>query len=816
MRRPEPPPIGPPGDADVCRVDLHVHSKHSNRPSGWILRRVGAPECFTDPQTIHDRATAGGMKFVTISDHNEIGGALELKARHPQAVFLSQEITTWFPENGCEMHILAWDFSEPQHHEIQAIRANIFDLAAYLRQQGILHAVAHPFYQNNNRLTLDQFEKLLLMFKHFEGLNGARDALLSSLAVEICRNLTPSAIAQLADRHNLAPQVAEPHVKFFTGGSDDHSSVFIARAFTVTPPARNVAEFLGHVREGRCGFDGRPGSALTLSHSLYNIAYLYYSDKLKRGSRSGHELMVKIFENFVSGRNPARLTFGERLRHVARKATRRRRRKTPEEQELSLSAHLAKLFREDAFRGILAEEAAQTDEVEVRSFKIASRIANRLSYIFIQKLLQKFSEGNILDCLQAISALGPIALGVAPYLVAFKHHTKDRKLMIEAGARFLGSAPAEFTRRKRAWFTDTLQDVNGVAHTIGKICAVARERGMELRVITAKSRLEPSDLPVQNFAPVGEFKLREYEGLEIALPPILDIIEYCWRENFTEVVVSTPGPVGLAGVLAARLLGLKIGGIYHTDFPQYVRVLTGDEGMESLTWKYMEWFYGMLDRIYVPSAAYRLMLEERGIPPEKLRLMPRGIDCRNFSPEKRDPRFWEMFGSNGQVKFLYAGRISREKDLDVLVDAYLRLHRQHPETLLSFVGDGPYLAELKKRLPKGAAICTGFLSGEALARAYASADVFVFPSTTDTFGNVVLEAQASGLPAIVTDQGGPRELVQHGETGFVTPARNTDALFEAMRRLVVDTPLRERMSHAARQRMSERTWEKAFHDFWSD
>jgi glycosyltransferase involved in cell wall biosynthesis len=793
-------------------VDMHVHSRFSNRPTEWILRRVGAPECFTEPQLVYERAKAAGMNFVTISDHNEIGGALELKSKYPDEVFVSQEITTYFPENGCKMHILAWDFTEEQHRQIGVVRGNIQDLVVYLQKEKILHAVAHPFYQNNNKLTLDQFEKLILMFKHFEGLNGARDCLLSSLAVEIYQNLTPEVISQLADRHNMAPMIVEPHIKFFTGGSDDHSSVFIARAHTTTPQVSSYQAFLQKVREGSCTFAGKPGSALTLSHSLYNIAYLYYSDKLKRGSKSGHELMVKIFENFVAGQDPTKFSFGERFRHAARKVTTKR--KTPEELDLSLSAQFSKLFKEDAFKDLVAEDVAQNEEIEVRSFKVASRIVNELSYIFFQKLVQRFSEGNILDCIQAISALGPIALGAAPYVVAFKHHTKDRQLMIDTSMRFLKRLPEELAQQKRAWFTDTLQDVNGVSHTIQKFCEVAHKQNKNLHVITCKSNLEATTLPVCNFQPVGEFKLKEYEGLELTFPPFLDILEYCWREKFTEIVISTPGPMGLVGLAVAKLLGLKLSGIYHTDFPEYVRVLTDDEKMGSLTWKYMEWFYGSLDLIYMPSEAYRVMFLDRGFPPEKLKIMPRGIDCQSFTPEKRDQRFWEMFGANGQVKFLYVGRISREKDMDTLADAFLKLHEKNPETLLACVGDGPYLAEMKQRLPKASTIFTGFLSGDALAKAYASADVFVFPSTTDTFGNVVLEAQASGLPSVVSDQGGPRELVKHGETGFITQAKDSDSLFDAMSKLATDTPLRQKMSEAARNRMKERTWENAFQHFW--
>ena len=173
-----------------------------------------------------------------------------------------------------------------------------------------------------------------------------------------------------------------------------------------------------------------------------------------------------------------------------------------------------------------------------------------------------------------------------------------------------------------------------------------------------------------------------------------------------------------------------------------------------------------------------------------------------------------MFGVNGSIRFLYVGRISKEKNLDALAEAWLKLHAEIPSATLALVGDGPYLAELRRRLTNAGVIFTGFLSGEALARAYASADAFVFPSTTDTFGNVVLEAQASGLPTIVTDVGGPRELVRDGETGLVGPGQDAVALLAAMRRLASDDSLRRRMGDAARKSMGRRTWERAFEDFW--
>jgi glycosyltransferase involved in cell wall biosynthesis len=161
---------------------------------------------------------------------------------------------------------------------------------------------------------------------------------------------------------------------------------------------------------------------------------------------------------------------------------------------------------------------------------------------------------------------------------------------------------------------------------------------------------------------------------------------------------------------------------------------------------------------------------------------------------------------------LYVGRISREKDLDLLADAYRRLRREGLAVQLFVVGHGPYSEALAKSLP--GAFFTGYLRGTELATAYASADIFVFPSTTDTFGNVILEAQASGLPVVVSDSGGPKELVVDKANGLITRSHNVEDFTRAIRALVIDRPLRERMANAARDSVIDRSWPRAFAKFW--
>ena len=228
----------------------------------------------------------------------------------------------------------------------------------------------------------------------------------------------------------------------------------------------------------------------------------------------------------------------------------------------------------------------------------------------------------------------------------------------------------------------------------------------------------------------------------------------------------------------------------------------------------MHWFYGQLDTVFVNSEEYRESWIKRGFDPAKLEIFPRGLDTELFHPTRRDPAFFEKFGStNGQVRLLYVGRVSREKDLDLLADAYRRLRKEGLPIQLCVVGHGPYSKEFSDALPE--ALFTGYLKGEELAGAYASADIFVFPSTTDTFGNVIIEAQASGIPVIVSDSGGPKELVENNRNGLITKSHDVEDLTRAIRELVANPERRKQMGSLARESVIDRTWPNAFRRFWA-
>ena len=796
----------------MSRCDLHIHSRYSARSEEWLFRRFDFPDSYSDPRDLHRRLVEQGMDFVTITDHDTIDGCLQITDL--PNTFISEQVTTYFPQDPCKIHILVWGITEVQHADIVIVRDNILALQRYLQTGRIAHAVAHPLYSINGKLEASHLERLILLFKHFEGVNGLRDALLSELAQSLFGSLTPEKIDKLAKRHNLAPTHPEPWKKIFVGGSDDHGGKFLASAHTETSPADSAAKFLQHIRDGRCTARGQGGTPLALSHGFYNTLSCFIQDRFHEKLGPSAALIEQMFSRFMEGRDPTEFTLAEKATVFAQGVLSGKVFDLVKQANTSLWKELSGYFARPDVKAKLADELNAVTEPERRTFLMANMVAEQLAFRLFKKFVQQISGGNMIESMQAISAIAPILIVLTPYIYGFHSQAPSRKWLRDVFRQLTGDVPLALQNQKRAWFTDTLEDVNGVATTIRKMTAAGAAAGKELIVVTSRNELQIDDIPIENFKPIGEFELPEYELQKLSFPPILQILDYIQRERFTEIIVSTPGPLGLTALLAAKMLNLQTSGIYHTDFPQYVRILTEDGFLESVAWHYMHWFYGQLDTLFVNSEEYRESWIKRGLDPTKLKIFPRGLDTELFHPSRRDPAFFEKFGArNGEIRLLYVGRISKEKDLDVLANAYRRLRGEGLSIQLFVVGHGPYSQAFAESLPE--AFFTGYLTGKELATAYASSDVFVFPSTTDTFGNVIIEAQASGVPVIVSDSGGPKELVEDNENGLITKSHDVDDFVRAIRTLIANPELRERMGTRARQSVIDRTWPTAFRKFWA-
>lgn len=373
-------------------------------------------------------------------------------------------------------------------------------------------------------------------------------------------------------------------------------------------------------------------------------------------------------------------------------------------------------------------------------------------------------------------------------------------------------------------FTDTLGDVNGVSRFIRNAAARARASERELTVITS-TRLEvPREANIINIAPRLATRMPKYENLEIVWPRRGAMARAVEGLRPDVIHVSTPGPVGIAGRKIARRLGVPLVGTYHTDFPAYVSHLVDDTVCTYLTTRLMRWFYRPFAAVFTRSAEYADIVAGLGVERERVHRLKPGIDLSAFGTERRDIRVWNTIpgAEPGAVKVLYCGRVSVEKNLPMLERAWTRARAALEargvggvRAQLVVIGDGPYRAAMQRGLEGLGALFLGFRHGEELARLYASGDVFVFPSLTDTLGQVVMEAQASGLPVIVGDEGGPREVVRDGETGLVVAGRDERAWAGAIERLAGDAAQRGAMGAAAAQWMRGFSFAASFEHFWS-
>ncbi len=327
--------------------------------------------------------------------------------------------------------------------------------------------------------------------------------------------------------------------------------------------------------------------------------------------------------------------------------------------------------------------------------------------------------------------------------------------------------------------------------------------------------LERRDIPARVFAPTVGDPALDHAGTLIPVPsiPFPGRSEYRCTLGITPSVqeeleafdptllqVSTPDLLGFQALRLGQSADIPVAGTYHTHFASYLKYYHL-EVLEPVVWRYLRHFYQQCDHVYVPTTTMLDILRDHGIESD-LRLWQRGIDVDRFNPSYRSTSWRQAHGiDEEEVVVAFVSRLVWEKGLDMYADVIESLERQGVPHRSLIVGDGPAREELAGRLPN--TTFTGFLRDEALARAYASSDVFFFPSDTETFGKVTLEAMASGLPTVCADAAGSRDLVEEGTTGFLCPPEDPDAFAERVRHLVLNSSVRQEMGQAAYERAQD-------------
>jgi len=337
--------------------------------------------------------------------------------------------------------------------------------------------------------------------------------------------------------------------------------------------------------------------------------------------------------------------------------------------------------------------------------------------------------------------------------------------------------------------------VNGVTTVVRRIAALLRADGHEVVVVAPRYPRGP-EVKDERELRVASMPFPLYTDIRLSLPDFRRMAEFLNAFRPDVIHVHTEGGIGLAGRRYALGRGVPLATSFHTNFPQYSRHY-GVGLLEPAVWRWLVWFHRPAQLTLTPGHAVRDELARRGLT--RVAVWGCGVDTTQFHPGRRDAgwRRW-LAGGDDTTVALHVGRLAREKNLDVLIEAWGRARNVLGQRATFVVaGAGPYARRIAAHLPFVRQL--GFLPREQLAPLYASADVCVFPSQTETCGLVALEAMASGVPVIAADAGGFRENVAHGVTGLLVPPEDVEGFTEALAELVADPARRFSFAAAGRE-----------------
>ncbi len=806
-------------DERLCRVDMHCHSTASQVSKLGVQRAAGLPECATPPEEVYELAKRRNMDFVTITDHDTIAGVLEIADRPD--VFVSEELTAHFRgEPGAAVHVLCYGIDLDDHEWLQAHRHDVELCAAYMYERDIACALAHPYYIVDSPLTPRHRRRLAELFGIWEVRNGARAPELNRPAATYAATLETIGI----------------------GGSDDHAGIDIGRTYTETPTASSPTEFLAHMRAGRACAGGAQGSAAKWAHSAIVLAARSLAPR--RGVRSP-----------AAGADGS---LNEAVRTRARTATKPTSAYRPDPKRVMTM--VKRLLREgDARQGQIGTGGTVSPE-DARCLLGAWLSAVGLDYLDTDGLIaymqhDDFSHAGLYrkacraherklreavelalsaangkaDVPAAAEGLFEGCIAAIPYAPASAFLANEQTKL----ARLPYSGRVETPRV--AILADGIGSTHGVSRTIEEI----RDRGVEgyeIEVIGTDPQVD------KRLSAVAEIDVPYYPGLQIGVPSLPAAVQTLADGAFDAIHVCSPGPVGAAGALLARALGLPLIGSYHTELTAYAQLRSERPELAGAMALAVGTLYGACDVVLSPSAASDEALAEIGVLTEKVMRWDRGVDTSRFDPALReeawlpgrrpadlatgsptdtgpedsptdpDARARTRTDTN-RINVMYSGRITREKGAELLAEAFNAARKRGGLEIgrrlhLVLAGGGPEQERLRELVGAEHITFLGWLSGSELAEAYASADVFLFASATDTFGQVILEAQASGLPVVAVAQGGPTSLIEHRVSGLLCPA-DANELADAVLEVAGSPLLKERLARGGLAAAQERTWERA-------
>ncbi len=362
-----------------------------------------------------------------------------------------------------------------------------------------------------------------------------------------------------------------------------------------------------------------------------------------------------------------------------------------------------------------------------------------------------------------------------------------------------------------AIFSDTFSpEINGVTRNLDRLVNYFSQEGIEYIVFAPESGQKTESLHENKIIRMKSYNFVFYPELKISLPNYLKVKKVIENLDVDLIHLVTPFNIGLLGLYYAKQNDIPLTASYHTNFDQYLDYYNINF-IENLAWKYLRWFHNYAAINFCPSQVTLEELKERNF--RNLDIWGRGIDTDLFSPDHRSKKFIEENTLSEKISILYVGRAAKEKNISLILESLKKLNKKYKNKIeLIITGDGPELDYLKKSAPENV-IFTGFKKGLELSKIYASADIFAFSSLTETYGNVIIEAMASGLPVVAVYAGGVKENLIDKYNGLKCENDDVDEFASKLEKLILDDNFRKALSHNARNYSLDKTWQTVLEKF---
>ena len=603
----------------MIKADLHVHSKFSDHPSTLAHKLYNSPESFTETETVYHQAKSRGMNFVTLTDHDDIRGSLELVKNHPKDCFVSCEVTSYFPVDHCKVHILVYGINQTQYEALMKASNNLYALRDYIVEQSIAYSVAHATYDQDGLLGFEHIEKLVLLFDVFEVKNGASGSLNNKLLHTYLQQLTKTTLDRLQQKHQIKPISTDPWVKGFTGGSDDHCGILIGSSYTECCGS-SIDDFLNTIRDKNSLAGGLDGNFESFATGIIKHIHDYRRDRdLSYVDTKMSDFLSLFFDN-NGGNLLKRFKKSQSLRYLKKKNSKTHK----------------------ALAAVLQQIQADIDtEMSVKinnSYELITALHDEMFRAVITVFAKHLPSADIFKGFNRLSTLFPMSLLVLPFLGAMRHQALKAQIKRKLIERTNQNNMSSYVE-KALWFTDTIDDLNGVSVTLRQIASHSHEQGYRLTLVSCtKSEELSAPLPPNtlNFEPIHQIQVPGYQTQDIAFPSLLGLMRKIIEEQPDQIIISTPGPLGLGAMLCAKIMDIPVKTVYHTDFAEQVMRITNEPALANAIGAMVNLFYKQSDQVFVPSHGYIDKLIRAGLSRGKLSIFPRGLDLDLYSPKSLD------------------------------------------------------------------------------------------------------------------------------------------------------------------------------------